>query len=77
VLAITGGLGAALLFAASTVCSSRSARMIGPASMLAWLMVVGLVAVTPALVATGPPDLDLSRSPCSPSAAPVTPSGCC
>ncbi|MFL5855703.1 MAG: hypothetical protein ACJ77L_02990 [Solirubrobacteraceae bacterium] len=26
--------------------------------MLAWVMVVGLVAVTPALVATGPPDLD-------------------
>src|SRR4051794_22038611 len=57
-LAIAGGLGAAILFAASTLCSSRSARMIGPASVLAWVMVVGLVAVTPALVATGPPDLD-------------------
>src|SRR4051794_21652876 len=57
-LAIAGGLGAAILFAASTLCSSRSARMIGPASVLAWVMVVGLVAVTAALVATGPPDLD-------------------
>jgi drug/metabolite transporter (DMT)-like permease len=56
-LAIAGGLGAAILFATSTLCSSRSARMIGPASVLAWVMVVGLIAIAPALVATGPPDL--------------------
>lgn len=54
-LAIIGGLGAASAWGCSTVCSSRSTRMIGPGSVLAWVMLVGLVALLPALVAEGPP----------------------
>jgi drug/metabolite transporter (DMT)-like permease len=53
VLAILGGLGAALAWGAATLCSSRSTRMIGPSAVLAWVMLVGLVAVAP-FVALGP-----------------------
>jgi hypothetical protein len=37
-LAILGGLGAASAFAAATLCSSRSTRLIGPSSVLAWVL---------------------------------------
>jgi drug/metabolite transporter (DMT)-like permease len=51
-LAILGGLGAAFCWATATVASSRSSRMIGAASVLAWVMIVGLVAsIGPAAVA--------------------------
>jgi drug/metabolite transporter (DMT)-like permease len=53
VLAILGGAGAALAWGAATLCSSRSTRLIGAAPVLAWVMVVGLVAVAP-FVALGP-----------------------
>jgi drug/metabolite transporter (DMT)-like permease len=43
VTAILGGLGAALMFSVGTLCSSRSTRMIGPWSVLAWVMLFGLV----------------------------------
>lgn len=49
-LAILGGLGAAMAWGAATLCSSRSTRMIGPSPALAWVMVVGLVAVAPFVV---------------------------
>jgi drug/metabolite transporter (DMT)-like permease len=52
VIAIVGGLGAALSWAIATVASSRSSRMIGAASVLAWVMIVGLVvSIIPAAVA--------------------------
>ena len=54
-LAILGGLGAAFAFAGSTLCSSRSSRLIPPASVLAWVMVVGMVVVTPFVIAEGVP----------------------
>ena len=54
-LAILGGLGAALAFATTTVCSSRSARMIGPPAVLSWVMIVGLVVTAPAALAQGIP----------------------
>ena len=60
-LAILGGLGAAFAWAAATVCSSRSTRMIGPSPVLAWVMIVGLIALLPVLVA-GPGPGDLSGS---------------
>jgi drug/metabolite transporter (DMT)-like permease len=41
--AVLGGLGAAVMFATGTLCSSRSSRMIGAASVLAWVMLTGLV----------------------------------
>jgi len=40
--AILGGLGAAVAFAASTLASTRSSRLIGAASTVAWVMLVGL-----------------------------------
>jgi drug/metabolite transporter (DMT)-like permease len=57
-LAILGGLGAAFAWATATLCSSRSTRMIGEGAVLAWVMIVGLVLVTPVLVAgPGPGDV--------------------
>lgn len=58
-VAMLGGLGAALSWAIATLASSRSSRMIGPMSVLGWVMAVGLVAaIGPALLAT-PVDLGL------------------
>lgn len=51
-VAILGGLGAAMSWAIATLASSRSSRMIGPLSVLGWVMAVGLVAaIGPALLA--------------------------
>jgi drug/metabolite transporter (DMT)-like permease len=55
-LAIVGGLGAALVFATVTLCNSRSSRMIGPSHLLAWVMLIGLAIVAPLVVAEGVPD---------------------
>ena len=50
-VAILGGLGAALSWAIATLASSRSSRMIGPISVLGWVMAVGFVAALgPALL---------------------------
>ena len=61
-VAILGGLGAAMSWAIATLASSRSSRMIGPMSVLGWVMAVGLVvAIVPAVLARpvplGPPQL--------------------
>jgi drug/metabolite transporter (DMT)-like permease len=56
VTAILGGLGAAAVFATATLCSSRSTRMIGPSSVLAWVMLIGLVIVVPWAAVEGVPD---------------------
>ena len=51
-VAMLGGLGAAVSWAIATLASSRSSRMIGPMSVLGWVMAVGLVAaIGPALLA--------------------------
>jgi drug/metabolite transporter (DMT)-like permease len=55
-LAIVGGLGAALVFATVTLCNSRSTRMIGPAQLLAWVMLIGLAIVAPLVALEGVPD---------------------
>jgi drug/metabolite transporter (DMT)-like permease len=55
VTAILGGLGAAALWAAATLCSSRSSRMLGSRVVLAWIMIVGVVVALPiAVVSPGP-----------------------
>jgi drug/metabolite transporter (DMT)-like permease len=54
-LAIVGGLGAAAAFAAATLCSSRSTRLIGPSSVLAWVMLVGLLLTGPLAIRDGLP----------------------
>lgn len=58
-IAIFGGLGAATVFATATLCSSRSARMIGAGPVLAWVMMVGFLIVIPwALIEGAPEGLD-------------------
>ena len=57
-IAILGGLGAALAFAAATLCSSRSTRMLGAGSVLSWVMIVGLAVVLPMVALEERPDLD-------------------
>lgn len=54
-IAILGGLGAAVAWCVSTVCASRSSRMVGPPSVVAWVALVGLLATAPFLAAEGPP----------------------
>jgi drug/metabolite transporter (DMT)-like permease len=61
VIAVLGGLGAALMWATGTLCSSRSSRLIGAASVLAWVMLTGLLANL-AVVAFGPGPGPLSGS---------------
>jgi drug/metabolite transporter (DMT)-like permease len=60
-IALLAGLGTALIWATGTLCSSRSSRMIRPASVLAWVMLSGLVANL-VVVATGPPLHGLSAA---------------
>jgi drug/metabolite transporter (DMT)-like permease len=55
VLAILGGLGAAAAWAVSTLCSSRSSRLIEPIAVVAWVMLVGLVITAPLAAASGVP----------------------
>jgi drug/metabolite transporter (DMT)-like permease len=55
-LAILGGIGAAFCFGASTLCSSRSSRLIGSSSVVAWMMLVGLLVLLPVAVAEGVPE---------------------
>jgi drug/metabolite transporter (DMT)-like permease len=55
VVAILGGFGAAVAWAISTLCSSRSSRMIEPASVVAWVALVGLVLLAPFLIGDGVP----------------------
>jgi drug/metabolite transporter (DMT)-like permease len=60
-VAILGGLAAACSWAFATLASSRSSRMIGPWSVVGWVMLVGLaVGIVPALV-VAPIDLDGPR----------------
>jgi drug/metabolite transporter (DMT)-like permease len=56
VIAILGGLGAAVSWAITTLTASRSSRLIGSPSTLAWVMLVGLVIVGPVALAEGKPD---------------------
>ncbi len=57
-MAILGGLAAAAFFATATLCSSRSTRMVPPASVLAWVMITGLVVLLPALAVVDVPSPD-------------------
>ncbi|MGZ4594293.1 MAG: EamA family transporter [Actinomycetes bacterium] len=60
-IAVLGGLGAALMWATAMLCSSRSSRMIGPPSVLAWVMLTGLVLNLLLFAVTRPPlDADLA-----------------
>jgi drug/metabolite transporter (DMT)-like permease len=52
-LAILGGLGAALCWATSSMASARSARMIGSVVTLGWVMLIGTVIAVPIALVTG------------------------
>jgi len=54
-IAVLGGVGAAAAWAVSTLCSSRSSRMIEPMAVVAWVMLVGLVITAPLAAADGVP----------------------
>jgi len=54
-IAVLGGLGAAVAWAVSTVCSSRSSRLTAPPVVVAWVMVVGLVISAPLALLQGVP----------------------
>ena len=57
--AVLGGLGAAACWATALICATRSARLIGAPSTLAWVMLVGFVVAAPLTAAEGvPEDLD-------------------
>ncbi|MBA3691392.1 MAG: DMT family transporter [Actinobacteria bacterium] len=63
-IAILGGLGAAVMWGTATLCSSRSSRMVGAGTVLAWVMLSGLVIVLPFALASGVPaalDADVGR----------------
>ena len=55
-MAILGGLGAALAWAVALLCTSRATRMIGSASVLAWVMLAGFCIVVPWMAIEGLPD---------------------
>jgi drug/metabolite transporter (DMT)-like permease len=60
-IAIVGGLGAAVAWAISTLCSSRSSRLIAPVTVVAWVMLTGLVITAPVAAIRGiPGNLDTS-----------------
>jgi drug/metabolite transporter (DMT)-like permease len=55
VIAVLGGLGAAVAWATTTLCSSRSSRLIEPVSVVAWEMFVGLLITAPVVAVEGVP----------------------
>jgi len=56
VISILFGLGTAVCFASSSLLSSRAVRIIGPWSVTAWTMLVGLIITFPFLIPAGIPD---------------------
>ena len=57
-IAVLGGLGAAVAWATTTICATRAARLIGATSVLAWVMLVGLALTLPWALVRGVPDVD-------------------
>jgi uncharacterized membrane protein len=55
VIAVLGGLGAAGAWAIATLCSSRSSRIVDPAIVVAWVMLIGLLIAGPIALAEGVP----------------------
>ena len=55
-ISLLGGLGAATLWATATLASSRSIRVIGSSSVVAWVMLVGLGVALPGALLDGVPD---------------------
>ena len=61
-LSVVFGLGTALMFATALLANSRALRSIGDFSLLAWVMIVGLISTLPFTFAAGiPAELDASN----------------
>jgi drug/metabolite transporter (DMT)-like permease len=56
VLAVLGGLGAAVCWSAGTLSAARASRLVGAQAVLAWVMLVGFLVVAPLALANGIPD---------------------
>jgi drug/metabolite transporter (DMT)-like permease len=61
-LAVVGGLGAAFAWATTVICAARATRSIGIASVLAWVMLTGLVLTLPWAASQGVPDVDATST---------------
>jgi drug/metabolite transporter (DMT)-like permease len=57
-IAVAGGLGAAFAWATTVICAARATRLIGVPSVLAWVMLTGLVVTLPWAAGQGVPDID-------------------
>jgi len=55
VLAIIGGLGAAVFWATGMLCAARASRLVGARSVLNWVMIVGFAVTAPIAAAQGIP----------------------
>src|SRR5215470_8359425 len=55
-IAVLGGLGAALAWACTMLTASRASPLIGSWSTLAWVMLTGLLVVGPVTLAQGKPE---------------------
>jgi drug/metabolite transporter (DMT)-like permease len=58
VTAILGGAGAALAWAAATLCAARSSRAIGSTAALAWVMAFGMIVLVPLLAISPLPHIN-------------------
>ena len=55
-IAVLGGLGAAVCWAGASLCAARASRLIGARAVLGWVMLVGFAVVAPLTVAAGIPE---------------------
>ena len=73
-IAVLGGLGAAVLFATATLSAARGSRLVGAESFLAGVMTVGLVIAVPFVALGGAPaGLDEAAPATSPACSSTTP----
>lgn len=54
-IAVLGGLGAAVCWATGTLSAARASRLVGARSVLVWVMIVGFVVTAPIAAASGIP----------------------
>ena len=54
-IAVLGGLGAAVCWAGAALSAARASRLLGARTVLAWVMLVGFVVVAPLTAAAGVP----------------------
>lgn len=54
-IAVLGGLGAAVCWAAGTLSAARASRLVGARSVLVWVMIVGFAVTAPIAAASGIP----------------------